>query len=98
MRIVIVGGSFGGLTVAFELRKIFTRSGLEITVISRDENFVFIPSLPWVAMGEKTIGQISFGLERPLSKQKIDFVRDAAVRIDPGKQTGITDRGGDQDD
>ena len=93
MRIVIVGGSFGGLTVAFELRKIFSRSRLEITVISKDENFVFIPSLPWVAMGEKTIGQISFGLERPLAKQKIDFVRDAAVRIDPGKQTVITDRG-----
>src|SRR4030065_792309 len=92
MRIVIVGGSFGGLTVAFELRKIFSRSRLEITVISRDENFVFIPSLPWVAMGEKTLAQISFGLERPLAKQKIDFVRDAVVRIDPGKQTVITDR------
>ena len=92
MHIIIIGGSFGGLTAAFELRKIFSRSRLEITLISKDDKFVFIPSLPWVAMGEKTIEQISFGLERPLAKQRIDFVHDAVLRIDPGKQTVITDK------
>lgn len=92
MRIVIVGGSFGGLTAAFELRKIFSGSRSEITLISKDEDFVFIPSLPWVAMGEKSIGQISFGLERTLAKQKIGFVHDAVVRIDPDKQTVLTEK------
>lgn len=92
MRIVIIGGSFGGLTTAFELRKIFSKSRCEITLISRDDQFVFIPSLPWVAMGEKTIGQISFDLKRPLAKLQIDFVHDTVLRIDPDKQTVLTDR------
>lgn len=59
MKVVIVGGSFRGLTTAYELRKRLGRHPCEITLISKDRSFVFIPSPPWVAMGSKTLDQIS---------------------------------------
>ncbi len=83
MHIVIIGGSFGGLTTAFDLRRLLPRRQHEITVISKERRFIFIPSLPWVAMGEKTIADISFDLEKPLTSKGINFVEAAVDRIDP---------------
>lgn len=49
-RIVIVGGSFGGVNAAYQLRrKLGDRA--DLTVISTEPEFTFIPSLPWVMMG-----------------------------------------------
>jgi len=92
VRIVVIGGSFGGLTVSYELRKILGKGRCEITLISKDDRFVFIPSLPWVAMGEKTIKEISFDLVGPLGKQNIDFIHGAVHRIDTGAQKVLTER------
>ncbi|GMR17107.1 MAG: FAD-dependent oxidoreductase [Gammaproteobacteria bacterium] len=83
MHIVIIGGSFGGLNVAFDLRRLLPHRGHRITVISAESRFVFIPSLPWVTMGAKTIDDISFALERPLNSKRIDFVQARVDRIDP---------------
>ncbi len=91
MRVVIVGGSFGGLTTAYELRKRAARTTCDITLISKDREFVFIPSLPWVTMGSKTIDQISFDLEQPLARKEIDFVQATVLRIDPQARRVITD-------
>jgi sulfide:quinone oxidoreductase len=46
MRIVIIGGSFGGPTTVFDLRRLLPRRQFEITVISKQRRFIFIPSLP----------------------------------------------------
>lgn len=83
MNILIVGGSFGGLTAAFELRRFLPGKEHEITVVSKDRRFVFIPSLPWVAMGEKSSEQISFDLEKPLARRKIRFMEAEVKRIEP---------------
>jgi len=83
MHIVVIGGSFGGLTTAFDLRHLLPRGKHEITVISRDRRFTFIPSLPWVAMGSKTLEDISFDLEKPLGAKGINFVEAAVTKIDP---------------
>jgi len=83
MNIVIIGGSFGGLNVAFDLRRLLPHRGHKITLISKEPRFIFIPSLPWVAMGSKTIENISFDLEGPLQAKDIEFVEAAVERIDP---------------
>jgi len=83
MRIIIIGGSFGGLTAAYDLRRLLPRDSYEITLISRERRFIFIPSLPWVAMGHKTIDDISFDLQRPLNSKGIDFIEASVTRIDP---------------
>jgi len=82
MHIVIIGGSFGGLNVAFDLRRLLPHKTHKITVIAKEPRFIFIPSLPWVAMGSKTIDGISFGLAEPLQSKKIDFVEASVDRID----------------
>jgi sulfide:quinone oxidoreductase len=46
VRIVIVGGSFGGLTTAYELRRHLGPERAEITVVAKDERFCFVPSFP----------------------------------------------------
>ena len=82
-RIVILGGSFGGLNAAYELRRLLPEETRKITLISRDERFVYIPSLPWVAMGHQTLEQISFPLAKPLADQGIEFVHDEVLRVEP---------------
>ena len=83
MHIVIIGASFGGLNVAFDLRRLLPRKSHKITVIAKDPRFIFIPSLPWVTMGSKTIDDISFELEGPLRSKGIDFIGAAVDSIEP---------------
>ena len=93
MRVVIIGGSFGGLTTAFELRKLLGPHECEITLISKDQRFVFIPSLPWVAMGSQSLERISMDLDQPLARKKIRFVRAAVQNIDAQSKQVFTDAG-----
>ena len=92
-RVVIVGGSFGGLTAAFELQK-RVGSAHTITLLSNSSQFVFIPSLPWVAMGWQDAARITFGIERPLAKRGINFVPGTATAIDTAVQKVISTAGG----
>ncbi len=62
-RIAVLGGSFAGLSAAFKLKRDL-RGRAEITVISRDPRFVFIPSLNWVVPGWRKPGQISRSASR----------------------------------
>jgi len=90
MQIVIIGGSFGGLNVAYDLRRLLPHKSHKITVISQDSRFIFIPSLPWVTMGSKTIDDISFELKGPLNAKGIDFVATTVNSIDPEKNQVCT--------
>jgi sulfide:quinone oxidoreductase len=90
--IVVLGGSFAGLTAALELKRNL-RDTAEVTVVSRDRRFVFIPSLIWVVPGWRKPGQISFDLQPVLGRHGIKFVHAVAQRIDPEHNTVFTDRG-----
>ena len=91
MRIVIIGGSFGGLTTAFDLRRLLPKQDHEIILVSKERKFIFIPALPWVTMGQKSIDDISFDLEKPLGAKGIDFVEGSVTRIDPNLKRVQTD-------
>lgn len=53
MRILILGGGFAGLTVAMELeRKLASDPSVEITLINRENFFLFTPMLHEVASSE----------------------------------------------
>lgn len=91
MRVVIIGGSFGGLTTAYELRSRLAPRDCEIVLVAKDPRFVFIPSLPWVAMGSRTLEQISFDLARPLARKEVDLVHATVQRVDLERRTVHTD-------
>lgn len=91
MRIIVIGASFGGLTAGYELRRLLPSREYEITVIAKERRFIFIPSLPWVAMGRKTIEDISFDVEKPLARKRIHFVEAGVQRIGPEAKKVFTD-------
>ena len=84
---MILGGSFGGLTAAYELRRRLPRRQLDITVVSKDARFYFIPSLPWVTMGHKTLDEISFPLAPSLKSKGIECIIGEAELVNPQSQT-----------
>ena len=83
--VVIVGGSFAGLTAAYELkRRLGTR--VRVTVVDKADQFVFIPSLIWVPFGWRTPDRITFPLRPALGRKGAEFLRAVARRIDPVRQ------------
>ncbi|TAL23638.1 MAG: sulfide:quinone reductase [Nitrospirae bacterium] len=80
-KIVILGGSFGGLTAAFELKRLLGAKA-DVTVVCDDDKFVFIPSLPWLAMGWRKAEDITIPLRPILERKGINFINEAAVGVD----------------
>ncbi len=91
-RIIILGGSFAGLTAAFELKRAL-KDKADITVIARQEQFVFIPSLIWIVPGWRRPEQITFALKSALEPKGIPFVHGRADRIEPDRNRVITSVG-----
>ncbi|MHB8191294.1 MAG: NAD(P)/FAD-dependent oxidoreductase [Ferrimicrobium sp.] len=82
VNIVIIGGSFGGLTAAYELRRRLGPERASITLISKERRFTFVPSLTWVAVGTRTLSQISFDLAKPLAAKQVTLVHESVTDID----------------
>jgi sulfide:quinone oxidoreductase len=88
-RIAVIGGSFGGLTSAFELRRLLGNKA-DITLICGQDKFVFVPSLPWLAMGWRKPDDITIPLESILSPKGIRFVNEDATGVDADSSKVIT--------
>ena len=93
VRIVVVGGSFGGLTTAYELRRRLSPERAEVTLVAKDDQFRFVPSFPWVAMGQRRLEQISFPLAGPLGAKKARFDKATVTHIDTATKVVSTDAG-----
>jgi len=91
-RIVVLGGSFGGLTAALELKRTLSKKA-DVTVVSDDDRFVFLPSLPWLIMGWRNPGDITLSVSKILKPKGIEFVHDAAKQIDADASKVITSKG-----
>ncbi len=91
-KIAVIGGSFGGLTAAFELKRLLGKKA-EVTVISDRDKFVFVPSLPWVSMGWRKAEDISLPLKGMLKRKGISFIHDEAKGIDAESSRVITASG-----
>ena len=91
-RVVVVGGSFAGLTAAYALKRELERD-VDITVVARQKEFVFIPSLIWVAPGKRTGGQVAFDLKPRLEAKGVHFLEARVDSLDPAEKTVTTDKG-----
>lgn len=84
-RIVVVGSNFAGLTAAVELKE--ELPDCEVVVISRSEDFLFMPSLIWLPFGLRTRADITFPLRPVLEKKGVVFHHAEVTALDlPGRQ------------
>jgi NADH:ubiquinone reductase (H+-translocating) len=68
-RVLILGGGFGGVYAALELEKVLARhEELEVTLVTRDNFFLFTPMLHEVAAGDLELNTIVNPLRRLLNR------------------------------
>ncbi len=87
--VVIVGGGFGGLYAAKELRK----APVKITLVDKRNFHLFQPLLYQVATGGLSPGDIASPLRTILKKQaNAGVVQDEVMDVDPGAKELILDK------
>src|SRR3954454_19490689 len=85
-RIVIVGGGFAGLYAALELDKtLAARAEVEVTLVNRENFFLFTPMLHEVAAGDLDLTNIVNPVRKLL--RKVKFFEGEVEAIDLEKQT-----------
>jgi len=68
-RVLILGGGFGGIYAALELEKLLARrGGLEVTLVTRDNFFLFTPMLHEVAASDLELSTIVNPLRKLLRR------------------------------
>ena len=90
--VVVIGASTGGLPAAYDMRAVLGKSH-DVTVISNSDNFTFVPSNPWVAVGWRNRDDISFPLEPYLKKKNINFIGKAVTELKPDDNTIVLSDG-----
>jgi len=94
-KILVLGSSFGGYHCALNLRKLLGKEH-SIQVVSSDDTFTFVPSLPWVVMGKRRPSAIQFPVASSLGRKGIVFIQDTIIKADPEKNR-VTGRRGEYD-
>ncbi|MGC8711439.1 MAG: NAD(P)/FAD-dependent oxidoreductase [Leptodesmis sp.] len=95
--VVVIGAGLGGLPAAYELRHRLPRHH-QVTLISNQPNFTFVPSLPWVGLGLRSLSRIQLELAKIVPQHGIELILDAVTAIDPqAKQITLRDRTLDYD-
>ncbi|HUP07268.1 MAG TPA: FAD/NAD(P)-binding oxidoreductase [Caldimonas sp.] len=79
--IVVLGAGIGGMPAAYELRTALDKSHA-ITVVNALDHFQFVPSNPWLAVGWRERGSITFPIRPYLEKKGIEFIARRVLRID----------------
>lgn len=82
VEVLVVGGNFGGLTAALEIKRTL-KGQVHVTVVSRQKEFVYIPSLIWVPFGRRKVSDITFDASEVFRRKGVDFVLDEVVRVHP---------------
>jgi NADH dehydrogenase FAD-containing subunit len=88
-QVVIVGGGFGGLEAAFSLKGLLGHSA-DITLVNRDQQHCFIPSIHLIVSGKTTPRQICIPLNVVLGAAGIRFIQDEILSVDAGSREVIS--------
>lgn len=92
-KIIVLGSNFAGITAAFEMRRKLPDNH-EITVVSPNENFLYVPSLIWVPFGKRKVKDISFDMTQKFKLKGIRFIKDEATKVTPASNTVETKANG----
>jgi len=81
MKIVILGGGFGGLAAATELRENLTQD-TRITIVDRKDWFMMDLVKLWIMTGSREFETSKRPLEN-VTKKGIEFINEPVIKIDP---------------
>ena len=90
-RITVVGTGFGGLTAVSTLRKL--EPSAEITVIGKQPEFFYYPSLIWIPSGMRSGDDLTINLENFFRRKQVTFHQGAATGVREGGRVVETDNG-----
>lgn len=81
-KVLILGGGFGGVVAAERLAQQLSDEH-QITLISRNKNFVFYPALVRLAFGKCETTDVSFDLRQAMLHRRVNFIEAEVAHIDP---------------
>ena len=81
-KVLILGGGFGGVVAAERLAQQLSNEH-QITLVSRNRNFVFYPALVRLAFGKCQKEDVSFDLRYAMLDRRVNFIEAEVARIDP---------------
>ncbi len=81
-QVVVLGAGISGHTSALLLRKLLNKKH-EVTVVSPNSNYQWVPSNIWVGIGQMTPDQVKFPLAPVYKKKGINYVQAAAQNFYP---------------
>lgn len=92
MRIIVIGGSFAGMTAAQQVRTSLGDKA-KIQVIDQSDRFEFRPSLPWLVFGNRRPDQISVPRGPLLRSKGVAFTHASVEAIDAAQNVVHTSAG-----
>lgn len=81
-RILILGGGFGGVVAAERLAEQLGDEH-QITLVSRNKNFVFYPALVRLAFGKCATKDVSFDLRQAMLHRRVNFIEAEVAHFNP---------------
>ena len=95
-KIIIIGSGFAGQTAALYLGDALGKTH-DVTMITRTEEFIFIPSLVWVGVDRMPLEQVKFPLKPVYEKFNINFSHGQVTDIYPdrGYLTALDEKTGE---
>lgn len=84
-KVLVLGGGFGGVVAAERLAEQLGDDH-QITLVSRNRQFVFYPALVKLAFGKCEVKDVSFDLRSAMLDRRINFIEAEVARIDPSQR------------
>ncbi|QEL64163.1 sulfide dehydrogenase, flavoprtein subunit [Oryzomicrobium terrae] len=91
--VVVVGGGYGGATVAKYLR-MWSDRGIDVTLVERNANFVSCPISNLVVAGYKGLEDITVSYEGLKTHWGVRVIKDEVTAVDTAKRTVTLAQGG----
>ncbi|OMG54010.1 flavocytochrome C [Azonexus hydrophilus] len=92
--VVVVGGGYGGATVAKYLR-MWSQGSVQVTLVERNPTFISCPISNLVIGGTKTMEDITVSYDNLKSKWGVRVIQDDVVAVDAAKRSVRLAKGGD---
>src|SRR6516165_6218194 len=91
-KVLVLGGNFAGLTAALSVKHDLG-SEVNVTVVSKSDEFQFNPSLIWIPFGKRKASDVVFPLAATFESHDVEFIHGEATKIDTTSQKVETSRG-----